>query len=376
MLRRVQSRGFDHNERNSAIERGLFRSIFYRTITNVERTEVGEYFEKPDPNEMRRVKKSSHILEEDGFPAVGTWIKQDDVLIGKTIKHVDEEVAQDISVISKESGWVDKVMRTTGVNSLKIASVRVRKTKIPEMGDKFASRHGQKGTVGITYRQEDMPFTASGMVPDIIINPHAIPSRMTIGHLIECVMGKSITLNGKRDVGSGTPFQHLSVKEICDKLEEQGMARSGNEILYSGLTGEQLEAEIFMGPVYYTRLKHMVSDKIHSRSRGPVQILTRQPVEGRSRNGGLRFGEMERDCLISHGAASFLRERLLDSSDKYMIRACDQCGMFATSKRRGEDVYRCNACDTTETSLLVIPYACKLLFKELAAMNISVRIRT
>lgn len=358
----------------SAIDRGLFRSTFYRTITSVERSELGECFMKPDPREVKRIKRGGHTLEEDGFAAVGTWVNTDDVLIGKTITNSTDDTSQDISVTSKEAGWVDKVMRTTGVNGMKITSVRVRNTRVPEMGDKFASRHGQKGTVGITFRQEDMPFTESGMVPDIIINPHAIPSRMTIGHLIESVMGKKITLTGKRDLG--TPFDHQSVDEICDELENNGFERTGNERMFSGLTGEELNARIFVGPVYYTRLKHMVSDKIHSRSRGPVQILTRQPVEGRSRNGGLRFGEMERDCLISHGAATFLRERLLDSSDKYQIHVCEHCGMFATNKRRDEDVYRCKACDSADTSLLIIPYACKLLFQELMAMNIAVRLRT
>lgn len=358
----------------SAIDRGLFRSTFYRTITTTERTEVGEVFEKPNPAEVKRVKKSNGNLEEDGFAAVGTRVNSDEVIIGKTVRHTDDNTLNDVSITSKETGIVDKVMRTTGTNGLKIASVRVRNTRIPEMGDKFASRHGQKGTVGITFRQEDMPFTESGMVPDIIINPHAIPSRMTIGHLIECVMGKKITMTGKSD--HGTPFHHSSVEEICDELQANGLDRTGNEKMFSGLTGEELEAKIFMGPVYYTRLKHMVSDKIHSRSRGPVQILTRQPVEGRSRNGGLRFGEMERDCLISHGAATFLRERLLDSSDKYQIHVCDHCGMFATIKRKDEDVYRCKSCETTDTSLLIIPYACKLLFQELAAMNIAVRLRT
>ena len=358
----------------SAIDRGLFRSTFYRTISSIERTEVGETFEKPIATEVRRVRKGNGNLEEDGFPGVGKWVNTDEALIGKVINHADEEEAQDVSVLAKEAGWVDKVMRTTGTNGMKIASVRIRNTRIPEMGDKFASRHGQKGTVGITYPQHDMPFTESGMVPDIIINPHAIPSRMTIGHLIECVMGKKICISGEKD--HGTPFDHKSVETICDELEAQGLERNGNERMYNGFTGEALNATIFVGPVYYTRLKHMVSDKIHSRSRGPVQILTRQPVEGRSRNGGLRFGEMERDCLISHGAATFLRERLLDSSDKYQIHVCDICGMFATNKRRDEDIYRCKSCDTAETSLLIIPYACKLLFQELAAMNISVRLRT
>jgi DNA-directed RNA polymerase II subunit RPB2 len=360
----------------SAIDRGMFRNTFYRTISTVEKVESGECLCKPDPREVRPLKKGNTNLEVDGFPPIASYVKQDEVIIGKVTKNSEDVVPVDVSITSKESGWVDKIMRTVNANGLKVASVRLRKTKIPEMGDKFASRHGQKGTIGITYRHEDMPFSSSGIVPDIIINPHAIPSRMTIGHLIECIMGKQIAICGKLSIGAGTPFQHLSVDQICDELEKQGLDRSGNELLYSGFTGKQFEASIFTGPVYYTRLKHIVSDKIHSRSRGPVQILTRQPVEGRSRNGGLRFGEMERDCLISHGAASFLRERLLDSSDKYMIHLCDNCGLFATSKSRNTDTYKCTACETSEISLLTIPYACKLLFQELAAMNICVRMKT
>lgn len=366
----------------SAIDRGLFRSTFYRTTTSVERSEIGESFEKPQADLVRKPKKNTSDLDEDGFLPVGSKVSIDSVLMGKVARNAEDEL-QDISILSKDAGYVDKIMRTTGPNGTKISSVRIRNTRIPEMGDKFASRHGQKGTVGITYRQEDMPFTSSGMVPDLIINPHAIPSRMTIGHLIECIMGKKITLDGEWD--HGTPFDHKSVKEVCAELEKQGFEGTGTETLYSGFTGEPLEAKIFMGPTYYTRLKHMVADKIHSRSRGPVQILTRQPVEGRSRDGGLRFGEMERDCLIAHGAAKFLRERLLDSSDKYEVSVCNKCGLFATDKASASALlpgnvapdasgYMCRGCRTTDTTRIVLPYACKLLFQELQSMNIAVRI--
>lgn len=196
-------------------------------------------------------------------------------------------------------------MVTTNQEGLKFVKVRVRSTRVPQMGDKFASRHGQKGTIGITYRQEDMPFSAEGVTPDLIINPHAIPSRMTIGHLVECLLGKVSTLTGNE--GDATPFTDVTVEAISQALKAQNYQQRGFEVMYNGHTGRKLAAQVYLGPTYYQRLKHMVDDKIHSRARGPLQILTRQPVEGRSRDGGLRFGEMERDCMISHGVAQFLK---------------------------------------------------------------------
>jgi DNA-directed RNA polymerase II subunit RPB2 len=196
-------------------------------------------------------------------------------------------------------------MITTNDHGYKFVKVRIRSVRIPQMGDKFASRHGQKGTVGITYRYEDMPFTCEGICPDILLNPHAIPSRMTIGHLVECLLSKVSTCTG--DEGDATPFTDVTVQAISDALKSCGYHQRGLEVLYNGYTGRKMVAQFYTGPTYYQRLKHMVDDKIHSRARGPVQILTRQPVEGRSRDGGLRFGEMERDCMISHGAAQFLK---------------------------------------------------------------------
>lgn len=238
-----------------------------------------------------------------------------------------------------------------------------------------SSRHGQKGTCGITYRQEDMPFTRDGMVPDVIINPHAIPSRMTVGHLMECLLGKVVCMKGGQ--GDGTPFTDLTVDQIGDQLQELGFQRHGWEVMYNGQTGEQIEAPIFIGPTYYQRLKHLVEDKMHARARGPVHILTRQPVEGRSRGGGLRVGEMERDCLIAHGATFLVQERMLHSSDPYEAPICTQCGLIAIPCRDtvlGQS--ECRVCQRTDTiKYATIPYACKLLFQELTAMNILLRIR-
>lgn len=228
----------------------------------------------------------------------------------------------------------------------------------------------------MTYRQEDMPFTREGITPDIIVNPHAVPSRMTIGHLIECLSSKVGCIKGS--IADGTPFTEMRVEDITSELHNLGYQRHGNEVLYNPHTGEKLEANIFFGPTYYQRLKHMVDDKIHSRARGPIQILNRQPTEGRSRDGGLRFGEMERDCIIAHGASKFLKEKLFDVSDKYTVHICESCGLFAVANLQNND-YKCKLCEPTKKGArlfqIQIPYACKLLIQELIAMNLAPRIR-
>ena len=225
----------------------------------------------------------------------------------------------------------------------------------------------------MTYRQEDMPFSMEGITPDIIVNPHAIPSRMTIGHLIECLSSKSAALRGLE--GDSTPFSDVSVDKISEDLHKLGYQKYGNEAIFNGFTGRKVDMLIFFGPTYYQRLKHMVDDKIFSRARGPVQILTRQPTEGRARSGGLRFGEMERDCMISHGAAAFLKERLMDVSDKYRVHVCETCGLFAVADVDSQS-FRCELCkgDSAGIAQVNIPYACKLLFQELMAMHITPRI--
>ena len=217
---------------------------------------------------------------------------------------------------------------------------------------------------------EDMPFTGDGMVPDIIINPHAIPSRMTINQLLECLGAKSAAIKGHfRDC---TPFTGNStdiMDKLCRELGELGFDENGNETMYSGITGEKLKYKIFMGPVYYQRLKHLVAEKIHSRDFGNVQSLTRQPLEGRSRDGGLRFGEMERDCMISHGASKFIQERLYDMSDPFSISVCEKCSNIPNY------INSCDICKTNSVKDVKIPYACKLLFQELMAMGIKMEIK-
>ncbi|KAJ9127140.1 DNA-dependent RNA polymerase II [Naganishia onofrii] len=374
----------------SSIDRGLFRSLYFRTYSDKEKKIGGqtlEYIEKPYSETTLRLKKGSNDryakLDDDGLISPATNVNGDDILIGKTApigqdsaelgQRTETHSKRDVStpLKSTESGVVDRVAITTNEDGEKFVKVRVRSTRIPQIGDKFASRHGQKGTIGITYRQEDMPFTAQGIVPDLIINPHAIPSRMTIGHLVECLLSKLGTILGNE--GDATPFTELTVENVSRHLREQGYQSRGFEVLYHGHTGRKLQAQVYFGPTYYQRLKHMVDDKIHSRARGPVQILTRQPVEGRLRDGGLRFGEMERDCMISHGMAGFLKERMYDASDAYRLHICDICGMQCIANLRAAK-FECRLCNNkTEISQVFIPYAAKLLFQELAAMNIAPR---
>jgi DNA-directed RNA polymerase II subunit RPB2 len=326
----------------SSIDRGLFRSLFYRTYMDSQK-KVGinyvEDFEKPDRADTLRMKQGTYDkLDEDGIITPGTRVSGEDVIIGKTapMEAETEELGQrtklhtkrDVStpLRSTESGIIDSVLLTTNMEGLRFVKVRTRVTKVPQIGDKFASRHGQKGTIGVTYRQEDMPFSREGLTPDLIINPHAIPSRMTIAHLIECLLSKVGAIKGQE--GDATPFTDVTITKISNILRDAGYQSRGFEVMYNGHTGRKMKAQVFFGPTYYQRLRHMVDDKIHARARGPVQILTRQPVEGRARDGGLRFGEMERDCMISHGAAAFLKERLFEVSDAYRIHVCEICGLM------------------------------------------------
>ena len=375
----------------SSIDRGLFRSLFYRSYTDQEKR-VGmtilERFEKPQRGTTLKMKHGTYDkLDEDGLVAPGIRVSGEDVIIGKTSpldpeseelgqrtkSHVNRDVSTPLR--STESGIVDQVLISTASDGYTFVKVRTRTIKIPQIGDKFASRHGQKGTIGITYRQEDMPFTRDGLVPDLIINPHAIPSRMTIAHLIECLLSKVASKGGLE--GDATPFTDVTVDNVSELLKDYGYQSRGFEVMYNGHTGRKLRAQVFLGPTYYQRLRHMVDDKIHARARGPVQILTRQPVEGRARDGGLRFGEMERDCMISHGASAFLKERLFEVSDAFRVHICEICGLMTPVARLKDQTFECRPCrNKTRISQVHIPYAAKLLFQELASMNIAARMYT
>jgi DNA-directed RNA polymerase II subunit RPB2 len=284
----------------SSIDRGLFRSSFTRTYNE----SCADRFEIPTRANCVGMKHGSYEkLDFDGLTSPGDRVSGGDILIGKTVPYtipgpdgmhsVVNRKDESLPMRTNESGIVDTVMLTTNKDGHAYCKTRVRNLRIPQVGDKFASRHGQKGTIGMTYRQEDMPFTCEGISPDIIVNPHAIPSRMTVGHLVECLMGKVASLMGQE--GDATPFMdELTVDRICSVLKALNYQKHGNECLYNGHTGRPLESLIFMGPTFYQRLKHLVDDKIHARARGPVTMITRQPMEGRAREGGLRMGEMER----------------------------------------------------------------------------------
>ena len=374
----------------SSVERGLGRTLFYRIYEAESKQYPGgmrDNFEIPNADDNLRGykgEKSYRLLEEDGIVASESRVSGGDILIGKTSppRFMEEYRELDssgpyrrdtsIGVRPSETGVVDTIILTQSAEGGKMFKVRIRDMRRPEIGDKFASRHGQKGVVGLLAKAEDLPYTADGISPDVLINPHAFPSRMTVGMMMESITGKAAAIRGRKVDASA--FVGEKVDEVKGVLEDAGFKYSGKEIMYDGRTGKQFPVEVFIGVVYYQKLHHMVADKIHARARGQVQMLTKQPTEGRARGGGLRFGEMERDCIIAYGASMILKDRLLDESDKSDIFVCERCGLVAYHDIKQRRFY-CRVCDKKgKVSSVSVAYAFKLLLQEMSCLNIAPRL--
>lgn len=383
------------------IDLGGFRSSAFKVHKTTEKKNGNdvEVFEKPNIDKVFRLQYGNYDkLGSDGIISSGEHVQENDVIIGKTIKinnlksvktnqYSLQDIKKDRSILCKqnEEGIVHKVLRSNNnENKNQTYKIQIRSMMVPERGDKFSSRHGQKGTIGRVVPPEDMPFTQDGLTPDIIINPHAIPSRMTIGQLKESGISLLAAFHGK--IANGTAFEKIPLTDIQNELVKAGFNRNGEHVMTNGITGNTFKSTICMGIVNYQKLKHMVKNKIHARSTGTKQFLSRQPNEGRSKNGGLRFGEMERDTSISHGVSNIIRDRLLLQSDRYDVPFCTKCGNLAQINNikestelwqdRVDFIQFCKVCETGKyVKNTVIPYAAKLMMQEIGAMNIHTKVR-
>jgi DNA-directed RNA polymerase subunit B' len=367
-----------------SVERGMARSVYYKPMEAEEIRYSGGLVDNISlPDKEVKGFKSDHdyrLLEEDGIIYPEAEVVAGDVTIGRVspprfLSGMDEynlvaSAKRESSVGSASAGTVDFVMLTESEEGNRSVTVRLRSIRKPEIGDKFTSRHGQKGVVGILVPQSDMPFTASGVVPDLLFSPNGIPSRMTISHLLELLGAKVACANGR--YVDGTTFNCEPEAQLREELLESGFREDGTETMYNGVTGEQFEVKIYVGSMYYLKLKHMVANKLQSRARGPIQLLTRQPTEGRAKEGGLRLGEMEKDTFVAHGASLLLKERF--DSDRTIIPVCEKSGMLGWKDEYKNRYVSPLFGDSSEISNIEVAYAFKLLLDEFKAMCIYPRL--
>jgi DNA-directed RNA polymerase III subunit RPC2 len=355
----------------ASCDRGFGRCQVFKKISMPLKTYANATQERLSDRDPKNPKHKA--LGRDGLVEVGARLENGNIYMLKEtpmqqtqhLKNPRDQtwIPAHMSYRLPDPCYADKVMITANEQDHTVIKIQTRQTRRPEIGDKFSSRHGQKGVVGIISEQADMPFTDSGIVPDIIMNPHGFPSRMTVGKMLELVSGKAGVLAGKQEYG--TAFGGSKIEDMGAELVKHGFSYSGKDMVTSGITGESLPSYVFFGPIYYQKLKHMVQDKMHARSTGPRAMLTRQPTEGRSRQGGLRLGEMERDCLIAYGASQLLLERLMLSSDAHDVDVCEKCGMMGYNSW-------CQSCQSSAGMVtMTMPYAAKLLIQELMSMNVK-----
>ncbi len=366
----------------ASVDRGLGRSTYFRPYTSSELHYAGNLKDEiciPGKDVSGyKTEESYRYLEDDGIAYPEAKLDEGEVLIGKTTPPKFMSEAKDITIKTRkeasslirqeEKGTIDMVFVTVDNEGNRIVQVRTRDSRIPELGDKFSAPHGQKGVLGAVIPEADVPFTSSGIKPDLIFNPHSIPSRMSVGYLLESLSGKVASSSGK--IIDATPFSGESLESLESQLRNLGFRYDGKEAMFDPITGRMLKAKIFIGNMYYLKLKYMVSNKLHARASGKVQLLTRQPIEGRARGGALRLGEMEQEALVAHGASLLLKERY--DSDKVIVYVCEKCGDLAI-KDNIKNKIACLSCGNTEAQAIEISYAFKLLLEELQGLHIQTK---
>jgi DNA-directed RNA polymerase II subunit RPB2 len=379
----------------SSVQRGLFSMTRYYVYMTKVMTDESICI---PTNEMCFIRDNTSKLDDDGIISVGARVKKGDVLVGKVsfVEKNGQKIFQNESLVfdvKDEIGTISNIQISTSGDAYTMIKVKIAVKRDVEMGDKFSSRHGQKGTCGMLFSQWDLPFNHEGLTPDIIINPLCLPSRMTIGQLIECLFGKAalhfkpdedLTVQDYLDIQDGTTFDDggwsenneprfiKRFRKVKSVLRKAGLQPEGSEQLIDGMKGDALNALVFMGPVFYQRLKHMVIDKIHARGRGKKHTLTRGPVEGRSANGGFRIGGMERNCMTSQGGTEFIRDRMYVNSDPYEYWVCKKCGVQGIHDEL-TNTKECHLCGGNDLYLMKVPYCTKLLMQMLAGIGISVK---